>query len=183
VHLLDFLGIERAHFCGLSMGGITGMWLALHHPSRIAHLVLSNTAAYIGPPENWTTRADTVRREGMAAIASAVVSRWLTPEHAARHPEQVAALIAMLAATPVDGYAANCIAVRDSDLRKNVAGIRAPTLIIAGLRDMPTPPADARYLCDQIAHASYVELDAAHLSNLEQPEAFAATVIAFLLAD
>jgi 3-oxoadipate enol-lactonase len=183
VHLLDFLGIARAHFCGLSMGGITGMWIGLHQPSRIERLVLSNTAAYIGPPENWTTRAHTVQREGMAAIASAVVSRWLTPDYAAKHPEQVAALVAMLVATPVDGYAANCIAVRESDLRKNVASIRARTLVIAGLRDIPTPPADAKYLRDQIAHASYVELDAAHLSNQEHPEAFAATVIAFLMAE
>jgi 3-oxoadipate enol-lactonase len=180
IGLLDCLGIERAHFCGLSMGGITGMWLGVHQPSRIDRLVLSNTAAYIGPPENWTTRAETVRRDGVAAIAPAVVSRWLTPEYAAAHPGQVQALIAMLGATPADGYAANCIAVRDSDLRKEVGGIRARTLVIAGSGDVPTPPADAQYLRSQIANASYVEFDAAHLSNQQHPEAYADALIRFL---
>jgi 3-oxoadipate enol-lactonase len=180
VHLLDALAIERAHFCGLSMGGITGMWLALHYPDRLARLVLSNTAAYIGPPGNWTARAEAVRRDGVAGIAPAVVARWLTPAHATQHPEQVAALVAMLAATPAEGYAANCLAVRDSDLRAHVAAIRAPTLVIAGLQDLPTPPADARYLAVHIAGAAYVELDAAHLSNLERPAAFADAVSAFL---
>ncbi|TFW31338.1 3-oxoadipate enol-lactonase [Massilia horti] len=181
--LLDHLGIGRAHFCGVSMGGITGMWLALHRPSRVDRLVLSNTAAYIGPHDNWTARAEAVRRDGVASIAPAVVSRWLTPEYALAHPEQVQSLIAMLGATPAEGYAANCIAVRDNDLRKQVSGIRAPTLVIAGSGDLPTPPADAQYLLSEIAHASYVELDAAHLSNQQQPEAFADTVIRFLLAD
>lgn len=182
VALLDSLEVPRAHFCGVSMGGITGMWLALHHPSRIERLVLSNTAAYIGPPENWSTRAEAVRRNGVASIAEAVVARWLTPEYAAAHPAQVQALVAMLGATPAEGYAANCIAVRDNDLRKEVAGIRAPTLVIAGTGDLPTPPADAQYLAGQIAGASYVEFDAAHLSNQQQPQAFADAVIRFLQA-
>jgi 3-oxoadipate enol-lactonase len=181
--LLDCLSIARAHFCGLSMGGITGMWLGLHQSARIDRLVLSNTAAYIGPPDSWTARAETVRRDGMAAIAPAVVSRWLTPDYAAANPDQVQALIAMLSATPADGYAANCIAVRDNDLRQEVDGIRARTLIIAGSGDIPTPPADAQYLLSQISRASYVEFEAAHLSNQQHPEAFADAVSRFLLAD
>jgi 3-oxoadipate enol-lactonase len=182
VGLLDTLGLERAHFCGVSMGGITGMWLALNHPARIERLVLSNTAAYIGPPENWTTRAEAVRRHGVASIAQAVVSRWLTPDYAAAHPGQVQALVAMLSATPAEGYAANCIAVRDNDLREKVAGIGSPTLVIAGTGDLPTPPADAQYLLSQIPHARYVEFDAAHLSNQQHPQAFADAVIGFLQA-
>jgi 3-oxoadipate enol-lactonase len=178
--LLDCLGLQRAHFCGVSMGGITGMWLALNHPTRVERLVLSNTAAYIGPPENWTTRAETVRRHGVASIAQAVVSRWLTPDYAAAHPGQVQALIAMLSGTPAEGYAANCIAVRDNDLRTKVAGIGAPTLVIAGTGDLPTPPADAQYLLSQIPHARYVEFDAGHLSNQQHPQAFADAVIRFL---
>lgn len=182
IGLLDELGVGHAHFCGLSMGGITGMWLALHHPDRIARLVLANTAAYIGPPDNWTTRAQAVQRDGVVSIAPAVVSRWLTPDYAQAHPEQLQALIAMLNATNAQGYAANCIAVRDSDLRGEVRGIRAPTLVIAGSSDMPTPPADAQYLHSQIGDSGYVEFDAAHLSNQQQPEAFADAVIRHLLA-
>ncbi len=180
--LLDHLGIKKAHFCGLSMGGITGMWLASSHPERIERLVLSNTAALIGPADAWTTRADKVRQEGMASIASAVVSKWLTPDYAAQHPEQVASLVAMLEATPADGYAANCIAVRDADYREAVKKITAPTLVIAGAGDIPTPPPDGRYLAEAIPGAQYVELAGAHLSNQQEPERFSKAVLAFLQA-
>jgi len=181
IALIDHLHIGRTHLCGLSMGGITAMWLALHHAPRIHRLVLCNTAAYIGPPENWTTRAAAVQRDGVAAIAAAVVSRWLTPSYAQAHPVQVAQLIAMLSATPAEGYAANCLAVRDNDLRAQVAAIKLPTLIIAGSGDVPTPPADAQFLLRQIAGAQYVELDAAHLSNQQQADAFGDAVVNFLL--
>lgn len=180
VALLDHLEIERAHLCGLSMGGITAMWLALHHPQRVNRLILSNTAAYIGPPDNWTVRAAAVRRDGIESIAGAVVSRWLTPEYARTHPNQVGELVAMLSATPAEGYAANCVAVRDNDLRREVAGIQAPTLIIAGSGDLPTPPADGKFLHAQIAHSQYIELDAAHLSNQQQAAKFNTAVINFL---
>lgn len=182
VQLLDHLGIGRAHLCGLSMGGITAMWVALHHPDRVDRLVLSNTAAWIGPASNWTDRVERVRQEGMAAIVPAVVSRWLTPGYAAGRPEQVRALQAMVRATPAAGYIANCIAVRDNDLRAEVAGIKAPALVIAGSGDMPTPPADGRFLANSIPDCRYVELDAAHLSNQEQPDAFNAAVLEFLAA-
>jgi 3-oxoadipate enol-lactonase len=179
-HLLDHLGIARAHVCGLSMGGITAMWLAIHHPERIDRLVLSNTAAWIGPASNWTDRAAAVERDGVASIAAAVVAKWLTPGYAAAHPDQVASLQAMLGAMPAAGYAANCLAVRDSDLRTAVGGIRAPTLVISGSGDLPTPPADGRFLAEQIAGARYVELDAAHLSNQQLPEQFSLLLREFL---
>ncbi|MCA3182462.1 MAG: alpha/beta fold hydrolase, partial [Cupriavidus sp.] len=115
IALLDHLGLQRVHFCGLSMGGITGMWLALNHASRLEKLILCNTAAYIGPPENWANRAAAVERDGVASIAAAVVDKWLTPDFAAQQPELVQHLRAMLGATDARGYAANCRAVRDSD--------------------------------------------------------------------
>jgi 3-oxoadipate enol-lactonase len=179
--LLDHLDIAHAHVCGLSMGGISAMWLALHHPGRIARLVLSNTAAYIGPASSWTARAEAVARDGVASIAPAVVERWLTPAHARAHPEQVGALRAMLAATDRAGYAANCLALRDSDLRDEVRGIRAETLVISGSGDLPTPPVDGQFLAAQIARSEFVLLDAAHLSNQELPEQFAEAVLGFLL--
>lgn len=178
--LLDHLGIQKAHYCGLSMGGITGMWLAFSHPQRIARLVLANTAAYIGPPENWTTRVAKVQQDGIASIASAVVSRWLTPDYAEQHPEQVAYLEDMLKATPAEGYAASCIAVRDADYREAVKKITAPTLVISGAGDLPTPPSDGRYLAEAIPGAQYVELAGAHLSNQQEPERFSTTVLEFL---
>lgn len=180
IALLDHLGLQRVHFCGLSMGGITGMWLALHHADRLERLVLCNTAAYIGPSENWTNRAAAVERDGVGSIAAAVVDKWLTPDFAAQQPALVQQLRAMLSATDARGYAANCRAVRDSDLREAIRGIVTPTLVIAGSGDMPTPPADGRYLAETIAGARYAELYAAHLSNLQQPDAFSQAVVEFL---
>lgn len=180
IGLLDYLHIPTAHFCGLSMGGITGMWLATQYPQRIERLALCNTASLIGPPENWTIRAGKVRAEGVASIAPAVVARWLTPEYAAQHPQLVSALEAMLSAAPAEGYAACCLAVRDADLRSAIKQIQAPTLVIAGSGDVPTPPSDSAYLVASIPGAQYVELQAAHLSNLEQPEQFTAALLAFL---
>jgi 3-oxoadipate enol-lactonase len=182
VHLLDHLGIARAHMCGLSMGGITAMWLAIHHRDRIDHLVLSNTAAYIGPPGGWASRAAAVERDGVASIAPAVVARWLTPAYAWAHAAQVASLQSMLAATSRTGYAASCLALRDNDLRGEVAAIRAPTLVISGAGDLPTPPGDGHYLAAQIPGARYAELPAAHLSNQECPDAFLRLLNDFLPA-
>jgi 3-oxoadipate enol-lactonase len=180
--LLDHLDIARAHVCGLSMGGITAMWFALHYPERVDRLVLSNTAAWIGPASNWTERAAAVERDGVAPIAASVVARWLTPAYAAAHPDHVAALQDMLKATPAAGYVANCLAVRENDLRTTVGGIRAPTLVISGGCDLPTPPADGRFLAAHIAGARYVELAAAHLSNQELPEQFSMLLRKFLHA-
>ena len=180
--LLDHLGLQRVHMCGLSMGGITAMWLAIHHPQRLDRLVLANTAAYIGPPNGWTERAAAVERDGVGPIAAAVVARWLTPDYAASHGAQVVRLVGMLAATPPAGYAACCLAVRDNDLRGEVGAIGAPTLVISGSADLPTPPADGRYLAAQIAGARYAELPAAHLSNQQCPAQFTSLLKEFLPA-
>lgn len=182
IALLDYLKLSRVHFCGLSMGGITGMWLGLHHADRLNKLILCNTAAYIGPPENWTNRAAAVQRDGVASIAAAVVDKWLTPDFAAQQPELLQHLRTMLGATDARGYAANCLAVRDSDLREQIQRIVTPTLVIAGSGDIPTPPADGRYLADNIPGAQYVELYAAHLSNLQQVDGFTQAVLKFLAA-
>lgn len=180
IALLDYLNIERAHFCGLSMGGITGMWLGVHHPKRVDRLILSNTAAYIGPPENWTNRIHEIQNNGLASIAPAIVARWLTPEFAAAHPAVVTDLLAMLISTPDAGYTAACMAVRDADLRQDVQNITAPTLIISATFDLPTPPVDGRYLQKSIPGARYVELSAAHSSNQEQVMPYADAVLSFL---
>lgn len=180
IALLDHLGLQRVYFCGLSMGGITGMWLGVHHGDRLEKLILCNTAAYIGPPENWTNRAAAVERDGVGSIAAAVVDKWLTPDFSAAQPELVQQLRAMLSAIDARGYAANCLAVRDSDLRGEIARITTPTLVIAGSGDIPTPPSDGRFLADKIAGAQYVELYAAHLSNLQQVDGFNQAVTKFL---
>lgn len=178
--LLDGLGIKRAHFCGLSMGGMTGMWLGVHAPERIDHLVLCNTAAKIGTPEIWNARIAAVEKGGMAAIQPGVIQRWFTEDFATRHPEAVAPIAAMLLATAPEGYTAACGAVRDMDQRQAIAAIRAPTLVIAGAHDMATSAAEGRAVADTIPNARYVEFPAAHLSNIESAPAFTGALVNFL---
>jgi len=180
LRLLDALDLKSVHFCGLSIGGLIGMWLGANAPQRIAKLVLSNTAPRIGTAETWNARIEKVRSEGMAAIAPAVVERWFTPEFRERSPEVVASALRTLAATSPEGYVASCAAVRDADERGEIGRVRAPTLVVAGSRDPATTPADGRLLAERIAGARYVELPASHLSNLEAPERFNAELARFL---
>lgn len=180
IGLLDHLGIERSHFCGLSMGGMVGIWLGVHAPERVEKLVLSNTAAHIGPPSLWDTRIDNVRKGGMEAIAPAVLERWFTLAFRERSPQAVERVRQALLAAPPEGYIASCAAVRDMDQRAAISGIRSPTLVIAATHDQSTPPEDGRFIADSIRGARYVEFDAAHLSNIEAQQRFSTEVMRFL---
>jgi 3-oxoadipate enol-lactonase len=178
--LLDHLQLERVHFCGLSMGGIIGLWLGVHAPDRLHKLIVSNTAAKIGTAEMWNARIATVRKDGMKEVAAAVIQRWFTPEFRATSPDQVAGAQAMLEASPPAGYAACCAAIRDIDLRDAVSSIKVPTLVIGGSKDPVTSMPDAQYLSERIPGAELAELNAAHLSNVEQATAFTTAVGDFL---
>jgi 3-oxoadipate enol-lactonase len=178
--LLDALHLDRVFFCGLSMGGMTGQWLGTHAPERVSKLVLCSTGAKIGTAETWNARIDAVRRLGMKSISAAVVERWFTARFREQSPAVVEQTKRMIEATSVEGYAACCGALRDSDLRACLSGIRTPTLVISGTRDLATPPADGRFLAENISQARYVELDAAHLSNIEQRDRFTAELRSFL---
>ena len=182
VGVMDGLGVGRAHFCGLSLGGITGMWLGIHAPGRLQRLVLANTAALIGPPANWNARIENVRNGGVAAISPAVMQRWFTAEFIAEQPETLAAMKRMMDRQPADGYIACCAAVRDMDQRDSISAIAAPTLVIAGTHDIATPAADGRFLVEHIQGAAYTELGAAHLSNIEAAPAFTHALLSFLNA-
>lgn len=180
VRLLDALGIARASFCGLSIGGQVGAWLGAHAGDRIDRLVLCNTGARIGDLATWNARIESVRGHGVASITGPLMERWFTAAYRERSPDVVARTRAMVEATPRDGYAACCEAVRDADLRADLGAIRARTLVIAGRHDPSTPPALGRELADAIPGARYVELEAAHLSNIEAADAFTDAVLRFL---
>jgi 3-oxoadipate enol-lactonase len=167
--LLDRLGVAAADVCGLSLGGMTAMWLAANAPERVNRLVLCCTSALLGPPAEWARRAATVLEHGTGAVAGPVVSRWVTPAFAARHPDEFARLRAMVAATPAIGYAGSCAAVEEMDLRGDLARIRARTLVIAGADDPATPPEHGAAIAGGVPDARLAVLEnAAHLATYEQ---------------
>jgi 3-oxoadipate enol-lactonase len=180
VALLDHLGIERAHFCGISMGGLTGQWLGLHAPQRIGKLVLANTAARIGSAQGWHERAALVRREGMASVANGAAARWFTRGFIARNGELVAWMTSVLREQDAEGYAACCDALADADLRPQVARIANQTLVVAGSDDPVTTVDDAQWLAGQVEGASLVVLPASHISNVEAAAQFSAALRGFL---
>jgi 3-carboxy-cis,cis-muconate cycloisomerase len=181
VALLDGLGVERCCFCGLSMGGMIGQWLGANAPDRLTKVVLCNTAAKIGTLDSWNTRIELVLKSGVEAAIPLVLERWFTPAFQMGAPDVVARNREMLVATAPAGYVAGCAAVRDMDLRETVRHVGVKTLVVAGTYDPVTPPAEGRYLADAVAGARYVELPAAHLSNVEVPEEFNAAVLEFLV--
>jgi 3-oxoadipate enol-lactonase len=180
IAMLDALDLDRVHFCGLSMGGMIGMWLALNAPERLHKLVLSNTAAKIGTSEGWNARIEAVQKNGMKSVATAILERWFTPAFRQKAPETMANILKMLEETNRDGYVACCAAVRDFDCSEQLNNIRTPTLVIAGAHDRATPPDGGRFLAQQIPGARYVELNAAHLSNIEAQDRFNNELAAFL---
>lgn len=178
--LIDALNIQKAHFCGLSMGGMVGMWLAAHAPERIDHLALCNTAARMGPPQLWDARIESVRQWGMAGSADAVMARWFAPAFWEQAPDVIETLRQTLIHTPADGYIACCEAIRAMDQRALLPRIRAKTLVIAGAHDAAAPPADGRFLAETIPDARYLELLAAHLANIEIGQPFTDALVRFL---
>lgn len=178
--LLDALGFSRASFCGLSMGGMVGMWLGVHAPERIDRLVLSNTAAIQGSAELWNGRISAVRAGGMAAVADATIERWFTPAFRAAQRETIEAIRAMILSTPPEGYASCCAAIREMDQRSSLPRIGAPTLVVVGSSDSGTTPAQGEAIASAIPGAQLLTLDAAHLSNVEQAATFTDAVLRFL---
>jgi 3-oxoadipate enol-lactonase len=171
--LLDALGVDRANVCGLSLGGLTALWLAIHHPDRVGRAVFANTAARIGSPETWSARIAAVEAGGMAAIRDAVLARFLSAGFREREPGMTDTVGAMLLTTPPQGYIGCCAALRDADLRNLISTIEARSLVIGGELDEATPPAQAEDLHAGIVPSELMVIPGvAHLSNLEAPDLF-----------
>jgi 3-oxoadipate enol-lactonase len=182
VHLLDTLHVDRAYFCGVSMGGLIGMFLGTNVANRFNKIVLCSTAAKIGTTDTWTTRIQTVREGGMKAVADAVLGRWFTADFRAKRYAELETVRAMLESTSPDGYIASCAAVRDSDQRDTVGNIRLPCLVVVGSQDPGTPPMEAHFLQKTIPRAQLIELPGSHLCNIENSGEFNERVLQFLLA-
>ena len=180
VDLMDALDVEAAVFCGVSMGGMVAQWLGPRMDGRLRGLVLANTSPRMAPAAGWQARIASVSASGMESVADAVLARWFTPGFAQREPDQVARVRERLIATSTLGYVGCCCAIRDMDHRPSLASISSPTLVIAGRHDAATPPEHARLLAEAIKSASYQELEAAHLSNVEAAVPFTRTLVNFL---
>jgi 3-oxoadipate enol-lactonase len=166
--LLDRLGLQRVSWCGLSMGGMVGMYLASTTPDRISTLTLCCTTACFPDTTVWKERIAAVSASGTAPLAEGIVSRWFTPEWAAEHPDAVAEAAAMVAGTSDEGYVACCQAIQAWDHRDQLGSIAAPTLVIAGSADPSTPvEPHARTIVNGIPTARLEVLDAAHLATIE----------------
>jgi 3-oxoadipate enol-lactonase/4-carboxymuconolactone decarboxylase len=181
IGLADFLGIQKFSFCGISLGGAVGQWLAINAPDRLTALVLANTSPQFGPRDNWDARRKAVLENGMAAIVEMAMQRFFSAETPLRGHVQANAVKSVLLGTDPLGYAGCCAALRDFDSRELLRGIRVPTLLIVGDRDVSTPwEGNGEILAREIPGVRVVRLPAAHLSNLERPRSFTAALMDFL---
>ena len=178
--MLDALKIEKANWCGLSMGGMIGQWLGANAPGRVEKLILSNCTDYYPDKGPWNDRIKLVREKGLAQIVSGNMERWFTKGFRDTHPEVIARFTKMFLATNLDGYIACGQAVRDMDHRALLPKIKAPTLIIAGRQDAATTLVMGESMRDRIPGAKLAVIEAAHISNAEQPRAYTKTVLNFL---
>jgi len=180
--VLDGLGIQKINWCGLSMGGMVGMWLGANAASRIVKLILSNTSAHFPDPTVWDGRIKMVREKGLAGIVDANMERWFTKDFRERAPQTIAKMSEMFVATPLEGYIGCGEAIRDMDHRPLLPKITAPTLVIAGRHDPATTLEAGEFVKDHVPGARIAVLEAAHISNLEQPQVYTETMLEFLLA-
>ncbi len=184
IELMDSLGIEQAHFLGLSLGGFVGQWLGIHRPERIDRLILSNTAAYLGPPEQWDPAIDAVREaDDMRDTAETFLRNWFPPRMLATKAPAVEMFRTLVLETDPRGLAGAWALVRDTDMRRTVALIPRPTLVIAGEHDQVTTAAHGKALAETIPGACLKVLPAAHMTHIEYPAAFTDAVLDFLRHD
>jgi 3-oxoadipate enol-lactonase len=170
--ILDAEHVGAAHVCGISLGGITALWLGVHAPDRVRTLTAANTAARIASIPFWTERIAFVKEKGMAALAEMTMLRWFSEAFRAREPQTVQQFRSMLASCQPTGYVGCCAALRDEDLRDAIAAIQRPVLTIGGRMDAATPPEGVQFIHERIAGSQLVLLDAAHLSNVERADEF-----------
>lgn len=173
-------GWDSFNFAGVSMGGMTGMWLAANQPAFIRRAIVSNCAPFAGGPGVWSERMKMVEHDGMASITAMVVSRWFSPAYAAANPDVIARISEGFEATSAEGYLGCCAALRDMDLREDLPKIIRPVLVIGGEYDPTPPPAAIPGIAGAIAGAEWTMVHAAHLANIEDADGYTAAMLRFL---
>src|SRR5260370_26533826 len=179
--LFDMLGIKRANFCGLSMGGMTALFLAQRHPQRFDRML----ACACGPAptpasaQQWKERIELASKDGLAALVESTIARWFPPEFLATKSPVLDKIRQMIRSTPIAGFSGCAQALSDYDLRPGLAGIDRRTLLIVGSKDATL--AGIRQIKEAVPGAPLVELEGAGpISNVEQPPPFAPAIPAFL---
>ena len=178
--ILDALKIDKINWCGLSMGGMVGMWLGANAPQRINRLILSNTSCYMADKEIWNGRIRTIREKGLEAIVGGTMERWFTANFRERDPKAIAWMTEMFLSTKPEGYIGCGEAVRDMDHREIIKSITAPTMIIAGRHDPATTVEAAEFIHSRIPGSKLTLLEAAHIANVELQKEYTDAVLGFL---
>lgn len=189
LHLIEYLNkreleyfpltAQNLVFCGLSISGLTGQWLGLHHPERFAALILCSTAAKIGTKESWQQRIETVKANGLQSISQDTLKRWLTPDFIDQHPDEARQVVTTFENTDPNAYIACCKAIAATDFSSQAANIELPTLLISADLDKVTTHEDAVFLNTQIPNSTHKTLHALHLCNMELPQRFSELVTDF----
>ncbi|MEW6452831.1 MAG: 3-oxoadipate enol-lactonase [Pseudomonadota bacterium] len=178
--IVDALGVKKFNWCGLSMGGMVGQWLGANAPDRVEKLIVSNTHYFYPDKQPWHDRIKFAQEKGLAALAPMQMERWFTKGFREKNTQAIGRITEMFAATPLDGFIGCCEAVRDMDFRQSTPTITVPTMVIVGSQDPATPPAAGEDIHKMIKGSKLVAIDAAHLSNVEQPKAYTDAVLNFL---
>ncbi|MCJ8509403.1 3-oxoadipate enol-lactonase [Rhizobium lemnae] len=180
IALMDHLAIEQANFCGLSIGGLVGQWLAIHAGHRFDKFIFCATAARIGTGDSWQARIDAVAEKGLSPLLSGTAERWFSPEFRSSASDVVQIFIETFGMTSINGYMGCCAALRDADLRVDLGRIDHPVLAISGMDDPVCPPSDLEYIAASVVHGRHVSLPGRHIVNVEAADRFNATLAEFL---
>lgn len=180
IDIMDALNIEKAHFCGISMGGITSLWLGINAADRFKSITVANSAAKIGQADAWTKRADTVEQNGLADLVKTTHTRWFSDNFDYENNALAQQTIQSLATTQPKGYANACRALAYADVRHELPEIKIPTLVICGLKDAVTTVEDGALIQKNVQKVEFVSLNGAHLSNIETPDEFSQVLENFI---
>ena len=178
--VMDAAGAKSVNWCGLSMGGMTGLWLAAHRPERIEKLIAVSSATFMPPPELWNGRIKTAQDKGIEILAAPTMQRWFTAGFLKGSQDKVAPIREQFLQTTVDGFCGCAAAMRDMDQRESVKDIKAPTLVIVGADDQGTTPAEAGVIVNCVPDARGIILKASHIVNVEAADVFTKEVLEFL---